>query len=96
MRRHPMIVFVDRPAWRRAAVMGRPRLSVAQVIETVRASRDVNEAAAYLDLEPAKVERVLEYYGEFRQEIDAEIERRHEIADREHRLWRERQLPLER
>lgn len=95
MRRHPGIVFVDRAAGRRAALARRPRLAVAAVIETIQDSADLDEAADYLSLDRRELERVLDYYAEFREEVDAEIERRQETADREERLWRERQGLLE-
>lgn len=91
MRRHPIIRFVDRAAGRRAALVRRPRLSVAAVVETVQDSRDVAEAADYLSLSVGDVERVLDYYAEFREEIDAEVTDRLGYADREERLWRERE-----
>lgn len=91
MRRHPTIAFVERPAGRRASLARRPRLSVAAVIETVQDSTDLDGAADSLSLERREVERVLDYYAAFRDEIDAEIERRQETADREERTWRERQ-----
>ena len=96
MRRHPIIRFVERTSGRRAALVRRPRLSAANVIETVRASADLDEAADYLDLGRGELDQVLAYYAEFRDEVDAEIARAHEYAAREHRLWRERQSPLER
>lgn len=96
MRRHPIVRFVDRAASRRACLARRPRLAVADVIETVRVSADLGEAAQHLDLRPSELDEVLEYYSEFRDEIDAEIARMREIADREHRSWRERQRLLER
>lgn len=96
MRRHPIVRFVDRAAGRRAALVRRPRLSVANVVETVRVSSDLDEAARYLHLDRGELDQVLDYYVEFRGEIDAEIARMHEFAAREHRLWRERQGALER
>ncbi len=96
MRRHPIVRFIDRPSGRRASLIRRPRLTIANVIETVRASADLDEAASYLSLDRGELDEVLDYYTEFRDEVDAEIERMHEIADREHRLWRERQSLLER
>lgn len=91
MRRHPVVRFVDRAAGRRACLARRPRLSVANVIETVRASTDLDEAGRYLQLERRDLDQVLSYYAEFRDEVDAEIERMHEFATRERRLWQERQ-----
>ncbi len=96
MRRHPTIRFVDRAAGRRASVAHRPRLSVGNVVETVRASRDLDEAADYLGLPRRDLDQVLDYYAEFRAEVDAEIERLQEIADREERAYRERQRVLAR
>lgn len=96
VRRHPGITFVDRAAGRRASLTRRPRLSVAQVVQTVRASADLMEAADYLDLSVTDLERVLDYYAEFADEIDAEIERQQEVADREERLFRERERLLKR
>lgn len=96
VRRHPGITFVDRAAGRRASLTRRPRLSVAQVVQTVRASADLMEAADYLDLSVTDLERVLDYYAEFTDEIDAEIERQQEVADREERLFRERERLLKR
>lgn len=96
MRRHPIVRFIDRAAGRRACLVRRPRLTVANVIETVRVSTDLDEAATYLDLRRSELDEVLEYYAEFRDEVDAEIDNMHEYAAREHRLWRERQGMLER
>ncbi len=96
IRRHPIVRFVDRAAGRRACLVRRPRLSVANVIQTVRASTDLDEAAEYLDLPRAEIDQVLGYYAEFTDEIDAEIRRVEEYAEREERLWRERQRVLER
>lgn len=96
MRRHPIVRFVDRAAGRRACLVRRPRLSVANVIQTVRVSTDLDEAADYLSLERSELERVLDYYAEFREEIDAEIQREREYAEREERLWREREGQVKR
>ena len=76
LRRHPGISFIERASGRRAALTKRPRLSVAQVVQSVRASADLAEAAAYLDLSVSDLERALDYYADFTAEIDAEIESR--------------------
>lgn len=90
-RRHPIIRFVDRPGGRRAGLVRRPRLSVGNIVQTVRGSVDLDEAARYLDLPLADVEKALDYYAEFRDEVDAEIAEHERIADQEERAWRERQ-----
>lgn len=92
MRGHPGIVFVTRAAGGRYASLGRyPRLKVANVVETVRVSTDLDEAADYLAVSRTELDAAMGYYAEFRDEIDAEIEREQGYADREERLWRERQ-----
>jgi len=70
---HPLIRFVDGPSGRRAALIDRG-LDVWQVIEVVRDNdHDLDEAAAYLEIAPALVEASIAYYGDYRDEIDAEI-----------------------
>ena len=96
LRRHPGISFIERASGRRAALTKRPRLSVAQVVQSVRASADLSEAAAYLDLSLSDLERALDYYADFTAEIDAEIEQRQRDADREEHLARERERLLKR
>lgn len=91
MRRHPSITFVERGSGRRASLLRRPRLRVANVIETVRLSANLEEAAEYLDLTRAEVERVLDYYNEFRDEVDKEIREYQDFADREELAYRERE-----
>lgn len=91
MRRHPSITFIDRASGRYASLARRPRLKVADIVETVRASADRSDAAEYLDLAPGEVDRVLDYYAEFKDEIDEEIRQSQEVADREERLYRERE-----
>lgn len=94
MRRYPDIAFVTRASGRRAVLRKRPRLSIGQIVETMRASDNLPSAAEYLSLEVSDVERALAYYAEFRDEIDAEILRRREVAEREERLFRERERLL--
>lgn len=91
MRRHHAIAFVDRASGRYPSLARRPRLKVSHIVLTVRGSADRAEAADYLDLTPAEVDRVLDYYAEFKDEIDEEIRRSQEFADHEERLWRRRE-----
>lgn len=90
-RRHPIIRFVDRPGGRRAGLVRRPRLSIANIVETARGSDTLKEAADYLDLPLTDLQQALDYYAEFRDEIDAEIAERDRYADQEERAWRERE-----
>lgn len=71
---HPLIEFLDGPSGRRASLPGRG-LDVWEVIATVR-DNDGSIAAAveYLQVPAGLVEAAVAYYGEYRDEIDAEIE----------------------
>ena len=51
------------------------RLLVRQLVSQVRdAGDDINEVADYLDIDPSLIRTALEYYAEFRAEIDADAE----------------------
>ncbi len=70
---HPLVRFADGPSGRRAALVGRG-LDVWQVIEVVRDNdNDPEEAAAYLEIPVGFVQAAVAYYGDYRDEIDAEI-----------------------
>lgn len=71
---HPLIQFLDGPSGRRASLLGRG-LDVWEVIATVRDNDgSVTEAAEYLEIPAGLVEAAVAYYGEYRHEIDKEIE----------------------
>lgn len=92
--RHPLIVFRDGAAGRRAALAG-TRLDVWQVVETVRrSSRSTDEAAAYLSIPEAWVRACVRYYADYPREIDEWAERMHAIAEREEEAWRREQAVL--
>jgi hypothetical protein len=70
---HPLIQFLDGPSGRRAALVGRGG-DVWEVIATVLDNDgSVSEAAAYLHIPTGMVQAAVGYYGEYRDEIDAEI-----------------------
>lgn len=70
---HPLIRFVDGPSGRRAALVGRG-LDVWQAIEAVRDNdNNPEEAAAYLQAPVGLIQAAIAYYGDYRDEIDAEI-----------------------
>lgn len=72
---HPLIRFADGPSGRRAALVGRG-LDVWEVVATVRDNEGSSPAAAeYLAIPVGLVQAAVSYYGEFRDEIDREIER---------------------
>lgn len=71
---HPLIQFLDGPSGRRASLVGRG-LDVWEVIATVRDNdNSISEAAEYLQIPIGLVQAAVAYYGEYRDEIDAQIE----------------------
>src|SRR6185437_7441903 len=73
---HPLIVFRDGPGGRRAMLAG-SRLSVGQVIDTVKATEAADDAARiraaadYLDLPIGHVQASVRYYAQYKPEVDA-------------------------
>lgn len=91
---HPLIYFRDGEAGRRPALLG-TRLDVADVVTTIRQNgNSVQEAADYLEVPIEHVEACLHYYADYKDEIDAWIERSHAIAERERERWQRRQQAL--
>jgi uncharacterized protein (DUF433 family) len=71
---HPLVQFLDGPSGRRASLVGRG-LDVWEVIATVRDNKgSVQAAAEYLQVPLGLLEAAVAYYGEYRDEIDSEIE----------------------
>lgn len=93
---HPGIVFRSGPAGRRAGLAGGP--DVAEVIDFIQRLDATGEAAI---LETARSLRVadrlvrvaVDYYTDFPDELDGEIEGREREAERERARW-ERQQQL--
>jgi uncharacterized protein (DUF433 family) len=91
---HPLIYFRDGEAGRRPALLG-TRLDVASVITTIRQNgNSVEEAAEYLEIPLEHVDACLRYYADYKDEIDAWIERSHAIAERERERRQRRQQAL--
>jgi uncharacterized protein (DUF433 family) len=71
---HPLIQFLDGPSGRRASMIG-SGLDVWEVIATVRDNEgSIEDTAAYLEIPVGLVQAAVAYYGEYRNEIDSEIE----------------------
>ena len=86
--RHPRITFTDHPSGRHAALRSRPRLDVRVIVDAWRANkRDEPAVAALYELDPADVRAALDYYREFRDEIEAEAREAREDADRLEAEW---------
>jgi uncharacterized protein (DUF433 family) len=84
---HPLIHFVDGASGRRAALLG-TGLDVWEVIATVRDNHnDLEEAASYLEIPLGLVQAAVGYYGDYRDEIDTEIELNEAEWERGYAAW---------
>lgn len=91
---HPLISFRDGEAGRRPALLG-TRLDVADVITTIRQNdNSIEQAADYLEVPVEHVEACVRYYADYKDEVDAWIERTRAIAQREHERWQRRRQAL--
>src|SRR4029077_12652744 len=71
---HPLVRFADGPSGRRAALVG-SGLDVWETIASVREhENDLSATASYLEIPLGLVEAAVNYYGAYREEIDAQIE----------------------
>ena len=96
MEAHPGICFRDGPSGRRAGLASGPDIwEVVGLLRGLRGSVEERAAsvAAQMGLTSAQVRAAGRYYAEFTDEIDAELTRNDEAAEREMAAWeRERQL----
>jgi uncharacterized protein (DUF433 family) len=84
---HPLVRFVDGPSGRRAALVGRG-LDVWEVIATVRENdNDLEATAAIREISPGLVQAAVAYYGDYREEIDAEIALNQAEWERGYAAW---------
>lgn len=91
---HPLVRFADGPSGRRAALVG-SGLDVWQVIEVVSDNdNDLEEAAAYLSIATGLVQAAVVYYGEYKDEIDAEIALNESEWERGYAAWEAGQKAL--
>ena len=83
---HPGITFRDGPAGRRPGLTGGP-----DVWEVVRVwmdeDRDSGATAATLGLPSGLVEAAIDYYGQYREEVDRWIERNDALAAEAEAVW---------
>jgi uncharacterized protein (DUF433 family) len=84
---HPLVRFADGQSGRRAALVG-SGLDVWEVIATVRDNdSDLEEAASLLETDPGLVQAAVSYYGEYQDEIDAEIALNRAEWERGYAAW---------
>ncbi len=93
---HPGVLFKDGPSGRRAALAHGP-----DIWEVIKFLREVDErgpaaldaAAEVLAVEANQVATAVSYYGDYKDEIDAEISDADEASARAEEAWRiQRQL----
>jgi hypothetical protein len=84
---HPLVRFADGPSGRRAALVG-SGLDVWEVIAAIRENgNDAGETAALLEIPVGLVQAAVAYYGEYRDEIDAEIALNQAEWERGYAAW---------
>jgi hypothetical protein len=91
---HPSLIFKEGPAGRRAALAYGP-----DVWEIVKFLREVDErgpaaldaAAEVFAIDADHISAAVNYYGDYRDEIDAEIAQADEASERAEAAWRVQQ-----
>ncbi|CAB4346192.1 unannotated protein [freshwater metagenome] len=87
MDEHPLVIFADGPAGRRARLAG-TGADIWEVIATIKDNDGSEEAAAdYLSMPPALVNGAVSYYGSYPEEIDSLIERNSAETDEAEARW---------
>ena len=97
LRRHPLIMFRDGPAGRRAALVGGP--DVWEVIAgalggDVPAGARIDRAIASFGLTRDQVETALAYYAEYPAEVDDAIADNRRVAEEAEAAWSRKQSLL--
>jgi hypothetical protein len=93
---HPGVIFKDGPSGRRAALAFGPDIwEVAKFLREAdeRGPAALDAAAEVFALDASRIAVAVSYYGDYRDEIDAEIADADEASARAEEAWRaERQL----
>jgi len=85
---HPGIAFRGGPAGRKAGLEG-SGLDVWELVETIHQNGgSVKDAAEYHDLPVWKIQVVVDYYAEFKREIDDWIEANAALAEQLEASWK--------
>src|SRR5579862_4976853 len=88
---HPGVIFKDGPSGRRAALAYGP-----DIWEVIKFLREVDErgpaaldaAADVFAVDPTRIATAVSYYGDYSDEIDAEIDAADEASARAEEAWR--------
>lgn len=92
---HPLVRFQQGASGRRQPMLAGTRLYVHQVIATLREHEgSVPDTAGYFGLPPRFVQAALEYYADFRDEVDADAAAADRAADAERDRWERQQQAL--
>ncbi len=94
---HPGVIFKDGPTGRRAAIAYGP-----DVWEIVKFLREIDErgpaamyaAAEVFAVDASRITTAISYYGDYRDEIDAEIDAADDASVRAEAAWRVQQQLL--
>jgi hypothetical protein len=91
---HPGVIFKDGPSGRRAALAYGP-----DIWEIIKFLREIDErgpsaidaAAEVLAVDPGRISTAISYYGDYQDEIDAEITEADEASANAEAAWRVQQ-----
>ena len=92
--RHPLIAFRTGGSGLRRPGMVGSRIYVWQVLSTLRGSESIAEAAEYLDLPESYIQAAVDYYADFKDEVDAYEAEELEYSERERERWERAQQVL--
>lgn len=95
LEQHPLIRFNQGAGGRRQPAIVGTRIYVHQAVSTVGAGGgDVDDAAAYLSVPPRLVRAALDYYADFREEVDLDLQTARRLEEEERSRWERRQHAL--
>jgi sarcosine oxidase gamma subunit len=88
---HPGVIFKEGPSGRRAALAYGPDIwEVIKFLGEVeeRGAAALDAAAEVFAVDPSRISTAVSYYGDYRDEIDAEIDAADEASARAEEAWR--------
>lgn len=85
--RHPLITFRTGGSGLRRPGLAGSRIYVWQLLSMLRAGDSVAEVADALSLPESHVQAAVDYYADFKDEVDAFEAEELEYADREYERW---------